>query len=265
MLHRSRRARRALALSTAVAAGAAALAVGPAALAAPTTPSIAIKFGTDQPGRPGDDNGAVNGPAGVLNTATWNNFGGLNSAAPQTVVADIGGASTAVGTTVAWTSNNTWASTGLGEENNSATGENGDLMAGYLDTAGVGGTGVSITIANLPNVPAFDVYVYTQGGVNGRGGTYTIGGLTLEHTGDSAFTGSFVQDTIDPGTTVGSNYIVFRNLTGTGFTLTGTPTIGNPARAPINAIEIVQVPEPAGLAVLGVAAAGLLARRRKTA
>lgn len=255
--------RRALALSTAVAAGAAALAVGSTALAAPTTPSIAIKFGTDQPGRPGDADSAVTGPAGVLNTTTWNNFGGANSASPQTVVADVGGASTAVGTTVSWTSNNTWASSGAGEENNTATGENGDLMGGYLDTAGVGGTGISIIIANLPAVPSFDVYVYAQGGVNGRGGTYSIGGVTLEHTGDSAFTGAFVQDTIDPGTTAGSNYFVFRNLTGTGFTLTGTPTIGNPARAPINAIEIVQTPEPSGLAVLGVVAAGLLGRRRR--
>jgi hypothetical protein len=252
-----------VALSAAVAAGAAVLAPALPAGAAPTTPSIAIKFGTDQPGRPGDTNGSVTGPAGVLNTVTWNNMSGANSASPQVVVADVAGASTAVGTTVAWTSNNTWSSTGAGEENNTATGENGDLMSGYLDTAGAGGTGVNITIANIPAVPAFDVYVYMQGGVNGRGGTYTISGITKEHTGDSAFTGTFLEDTLDPGSTAGSNYIVFRNLTGTGFTLTGTPTIGNPARAPVNAIEIVQTPEPAGLAVLGLAGAALLGRRRK--
>jgi len=258
-LRLSRRARRALALSAAVAAGAAALAPALPAGAAPTTPSIAIKFGTEQPVA----GTTVTGPAGVLNTKTWNNESGPNSASPQVVVADVGGTSTAVGTTVAWTSNNTWASTGLGEENNTATGENRDLMAGYLDTAGAGGTGVSITIANLPPVPAFDVYVYTLGGVNGRGGTYTINGITKEHTGDAAFNGTFVEDTLDPGSTAGSNYIVFRNLTGTGFTLTGVPTIGNPARAPINAIEIVQTPEPAGLTVLGLAGAALLGRRRR--
>lgn len=260
-----RRARRALALSTAVAAGVLAVGVSDPAAAAPTTPSIAIKFGTDQPGRPGDANGAVTGPAGVLNTAVWNNFGGLNSASPQALVADIAGSSTALPTTVSWTSNNTWSSTGLGEENNTATGENGDLMAGYLDTGGVGGTPVTITIAGIPAIPAFDVYVYAQGGVNGRGGNYTIGGTTLEHTGDAAFAGTFLEDTLDPGSTPGSNYIVFRNLTGTGFTLTGVPTIGSPARAPINAIEIVQVPEPAGVAVLSLVAAGILRRRRRPA
>ena len=65
------------------------LATAAPAGAAPTTPSIAIKFGTDQPGRPGDTNGTVTGPAGVLNTAVWNNFSGASSASPQTVVADV--------------------------------------------------------------------------------------------------------------------------------------------------------------------------------
>ena len=261
------RARRALALSAAVAAGAT-LAYSTPAGAAPTAPSIAIKFGTDQPGRPGDDNAAVNGPAGVLSTAVWNNFGGPNSAAPQVLNADVAGASTPTAATVAWTSNNTWSSSGLGEENNTGTGENGDLMAGYLDTGGLGGTPAVVTVANLPPVagfPFFDVYVYTQGGVNGRGGTYTISSRTREHTGDAAFNGTFLEDTVDPGSTPGSNYIVFRGLSGTGFVLTGTPTIGNPARAPINAIEIVAsaVPEPTGLAALGAAALGLLGRRRR--
>src|SRR3712207_7311569 len=51
-----------------------------------------------------------------------------NSTAPQALLADVSGVSTPTAATVAWTSNNTWSSTGLGEENNSATGENGDLM-----------------------------------------------------------------------------------------------------------------------------------------
>jgi len=251
------RAPRALALSTAAAAAAVAALSSSPAYAAPGGPSIAIKFASDVA------SSNVAGPAGVLNTVIWNNTTGNNSAAPFSLNADVAGASTPSGASVTWTSPNTWSSTGLGEENNTATGENRDLMAGYLDTGGAGQQGVVINVTNLPPVPAFDVYVYIQGGVNGRGGTYTIGGQTKEHVGDAAFTGTFIKDSVDPGTTVGSNYLVFSGLTGNSFTLSTTPTIGNPARAHVNAIEIVQTPEPAGLALFGIAGAGLLGRFRR--
>jgi len=244
--------------------------------ASPGGVSAAIKFGADQPdGPPADpadmDTSQVNGPAGVLNTAIWNNFSGPNQATPQTVNADINGVSTPSTVTVSWSSAGVWSSTGRGEENNTApAGDNRDLMAGYLDTGGAGGVPVVVTVAGippLPGLPVYDVYVYTQGGVNGRGGTYTIGGTTLEHTVTAAFSGAFLQDTIDPGTTPNSNYLVFRGLSGPTFTLTATPTIGAPARAPINAIEIVAVPEPASFMLLGigtiVVSAGIALRRRR--
>jgi len=255
-----KRARCALALSTAAAG---ALLVSIPAQAVPGGASIAIKFGSDRAGRPGDADGAVNGAAGLLNTVIWNNTTGANSAAAFPLNADVNGASTASGASVSWTSAGTWASTGLGEENNTGTGESGDLMSGYLDTGDVGQQGVSINVTNLPPVPSFDVYVYVQGGVNGRGGTYTIAGTTKEHTVNAAFTGPFLEDTIDPGSTAGSNYLVFHGLTGTGFTLTSTPTIGAPARAGVNGIEIVQTPEPTGLAAVGLIGAGLLGRFRR--
>ena len=214
------------------------------------------------------------GPAGVLNTVRWNNLTGPDSTAPITLNADVAGALTPTAATVTWSSPNTWASTGRGEENNTApAGNNRSLMTGYIDTLGVGAEGTSVTVANLPPVagfPFFDVYVYIQGGANNRGGTYTIGGITKEHTVLGPFTGSFVEDTIDPGTTALSNYIVFRGLSGLGFTLTSTPTLGGTARAPINAIEIVAspVPEPGTMASLGtgaiLVAAGAYRRRRRS-
>ncbi len=238
--------------------------------AAPGAPSIAVNFGANQPAA----GSSVTGPAGVLDTVTWNNASGTSGTATN-LNADVAGASTPTAASVQWNSNGTWASTGLGEENNTApAGPDRNLMTGYLDTGTVGETGVTINVANLPPVaglPFFDVYVYIQGGANNRGGTYTIGGTTLEHTGLGPFTGPFIEDTFDPGTTAGSNYLVFRGLSGTGFTLTSTPTIvSGVARAPINGIEIVAsaIPEPGTVALLGIGAvivsAGVALRRRRT-
>jgi hypothetical protein len=251
-------------------------ALGSVAYAAPGAPSIAINFAADEPVvTPVGPGSPVSGAAGVLNTVRWNNLTTADGTQAN-LTADVAGAATPTAAAVTWSSPNTWASTGRGEENNTApAGNNRNLMTGYLDTQSIGGEGISIAVSNLPPVPGFpffDVYVYTQGGANNRGGTYTIGGTTREHTVLGPFTGSFIEDTIDPGTTAGSNYLVFRGLSGTGFTLTSTPTI--PAtgtqRAPINGIEIVAspIPEPGTIALLGIGAvivsAGVALSRRRS-
>lgn len=232
--------------------------------ASPTGRSIAIHFGTEQPAA----GSSVDGAAGVLNTVKWNNFSGPNQATPQLLTVDLNSGSLASAATIIWSSNNTWSSTGLGEENNTApAGENRDLMAGYLDTGGLGQTGVSINVTGL-NASGFslgyDVYVYIQGGVNGRGGDYTLGGVTNSHTGDSAFNGTFIEDNVLATTPAGSNYMIFKNVIGDSFTLTGTPLVGNPARAPVNGIEILAaVPEPTSIAALAGGIGVLLGLRRR--
>ena len=84
----------------------------------------------------------------------------------------------------------------------------------------------------MPSSGSYDVVVYTKGGVVGRGGEYSIGDLTIPHTDADAFNGEYVF-----GPT--GNYIVFPGVSGSSFELNGLPTTGEPARAPINAIEVL--------------------------
>jgi hypothetical protein len=230
--------------------------------AAALVTSLPIKFGSDVTNGAGDIS-EVNSAAGVLNTVQWNNLT-FNNGSASDLTLDVNGNIVASSASVTWTSNNTWSSTGLGEENNIATGENRDLMAGYLDTLDVPNPGVSISVSGLPSaftLFGYDVYVYIQGGVNGRGGTYTIGPTTAYHEATAAFDGTFIEDTNpDNGTAEvdGSNYLLFRDLTGNSFDLTSAPVL---VRAPVNAIEIVaHVPEPSSLALIG--GCGLLSLTR---
>ncbi len=211
--------------------------IGSGAVTPPTPPptvvpledgtSIAINFGADEPDGAGS---AVNGAAGILGTVNWNNLTTLNGNAAD-LVADVSGNVLETGITVTWDSNNTWASQGRAENNNDAPdGENRNLMTGYLDTNGSDPN--TVTVSGLPDDALYDVIVYTKGGVIGRGGDYTIGDLTLSHVDESAFSGSFLF-----GRT--GDYLIFPRQTGSSFELTGTPTTGEPARAPINAIEIL--------------------------
>jgi hypothetical protein len=233
--------------------------------------SLSIKFGADEVNGVGGQS-FVDSAAGVLNTATWNNTQFL-SGGPTPLNQDLAGVSTPTTATVTWSSPNTWTSTGRTEENNTATGENRDLMAGYIDTLAIGGQGAIVTVTGL-NFPAspftlgYDIYVYIQGGVNARGGTYSIGTGDFYHEVTTAFDGTFVEDTTPdtptgPEGSFGSNYLVFRNVSGDSFTLTSAATFGGTPRAPINAIEVVAVPEPVNVAAIAGGVALLLGWRRR--
>ncbi len=220
-------------------------------LAATGPDSISINFGSTEPDGAGS---AVTGAAGVLGTSNWNNLEGNNGSAS----ALIDGSGGATGASVEWTSNNTWASQGRGEENNTAPeGNDRNLMTGYLDTNGTDPN--SVTVSGLTIEGDYNVYVYTKGGVNGRGGDYTIGDETISHVDVEAFDGEYVFGSE-------GDVLVFTGVSGDSFTLSGQPAVGDPPRAPINAIEISTelVPEPSGTLLFGIGLLALLGRGRRT-
>ena len=139
---------------------------------------------------------------------------------------DVNGTATPSGASVTWSSAGVWSSTGAGEENNTApAGENRDLMAGYLDTGAIGGIGVNINVADLPasfTGSGYDVYVYIKGGINGRGGDYSLRPATFQNPdflSNVTVTANSTIDVIGPGARLGDLSIGSFTLTKTGATL----------------------------------------------
>ena len=231
--------------------------------ATPTGTSISINFGADEPSGARSD---VTGAAGIAGTQNWNNLDLLAGTDVALKMDQLGVAVNSTAT-VSWQSANTWSSAGRGEENNTApAGNDRNLMTGYLDTNNTAVTTVHVKgLDSAVITPEYAVAVYIQGGVNGRGGQYTVtteGQVsTLSLTTTTAFDGTYV-----PGGMAGANYLVFTGFTDPEFTLTATPTEGGGTmRAPINGIEIVAIPEPSTLMLLGLGMLGItgLALRRR--
>jgi hypothetical protein len=217
----------------------------------PRTYSIGLNFGSDQPNSRITNN-AVAG-AEFLAQQNWNNLPGQNGTNVTGIVADAAGAPKTNNVIVSWVSNNTWASTGIGEENNKfPAGGDRTILTGYLDTGNA--TTTSVTISNIP--PAltsggYDAVVYAMGGVGGRGGAFRVlDSVTkavlipyVKVVGATNSTG-YVKVTSAPGSTniSNGNYIVFSGLTAPNITIEATTAggqgISGTPRAPINAIQL---------------------------
>ena len=236
-------------------------------------PSIGVNFGSNEPA----STLALTDVAGLLPSANWNNAANATGSATN-LNADVNGVSSATTTSITWDSNNTWASTGRGEENNNFVGANRILMTGYLDNNPdtvanpANKPTITVTFTGLPVsvVPNYSAIVYFLGGAGNRGGNYQANGQPPTFVGDVATAGfngpAFV---LDPGVshTDKGNFLVFTNLTSPNLTITATAeTAADSVRAPINAIQIVPtaaVPEPGALGFVGLCGAALLARRKR--
>jgi hypothetical protein len=170
--------------------------------------------------------------AGAIPQTHWNNASGGSRSVPLALVDETGAA---IGATVTWASNTTWATP--------ITDQAGDgrMMKGYLDTSNTSTT--TITVSGLRS-RTYDVYVYADGDnrTYSRTGAYTITGpgittttVTLSDRASTNFSGTFTQ----AGNSIG-NYVKF-SVTGGEFTITASPTlpVSGTRRAPVNGLQIV--------------------------
>ena len=163
----------------------------------------------------------------------WNPLPGTSAPSPAPTI------TTDDGKTVAVTVDecpNTWSS-GLDGTSN----PDNALMAGYIDTGDTADDSSvdQVVVSGIP-FATYDVYVYVYGDTptEHRVGIYKIGATTLKVTDFGSFTGTYKAPTDKDPT---GNYVVFKGITGSSFTLTGAPgdTDGT-ARAPIDAVQIVK-------------------------
>jgi len=117
------------------------------------------------------------------------------------------------------------------------------MMNGYLDPSSTSVSPATIDVTGLaaPMSSGYDVYVYCYGQIATpvtRTSQYAIGSTTHTVTQKGPSAAAFAGYTLAPEQGDG-NYVVFRNVTGTGFTLTAQPGADSMLRAPVNGIQIV--------------------------
>ncbi|MDP7291666.1 MAG: hypothetical protein QF497_05525, partial [Verrucomicrobiota bacterium] len=190
-----------------------------------------MNFGADAPDGSAAGTMEADAEAGLPGYVqqNWNSLAGGTGSSDE-VVANDGLPS---GITVEWVSNNTWSSTGWGEENN-AFEEGGDrtMMTGYLDTGNA--TTSTIAISDIPDEMAasYDVIVYALGGVAFRGGLYWVEDsegnvLTDRKVGDSDQNPTEYAE--DPGVDHddNGNYLFFSGLSAANIVVVGS-TVDDP-------------------------------------
>ena len=217
--------------------------------------TIGLNFGADEP-----DGGnlfavAASESAGAPGFAqsNWNNFSGATGTGVS--LADGTGADS--GVSVEWASNGSWASTGRSEGNGDnfggGAGADFNLMGGYLDTGDP--TTTTVTLTGLPGDltgGGYDVVVYALGGVAaGRSGGYRVvdastGEALTDYvlgTSDTSPTDYVEVPVLGAGEYGAGSYLVFRGLSASNIAIEATTDnglgAGAPARAPINAIQLV--------------------------
>ena len=171
--------------------------------------------------------------AGVKSAANWNAAPGITGTLPGLSLAN----GTVTTATATWSAAASWSLAFKDAPGNVR------MMNGYLDPI-ASTSPATVTVSALPpwiTAGGYDVYVYCLTDSNSgetRTGSYKIGSTTFTVVQTGPVATAFAGFVLAPNQGAG-NYVVFRNVTGSSFTLTATPSGGTVPRAPVNGIQIV--------------------------
>ena len=219
----------------------------------------------------------VDSYAGAVVQSNWNNSDGKASGAFSDIIDD-SGTSTAV--QVSWASSNSWFTRVAPGDSDT------ELMSQYLDdyqpthSPGQLATGAKVSITNV-QYEKFDLYVYLA--TDQTFSNDTINAMLRDITNTTIIHPRIYTDGVNPNSNVqliqdtansrfnvtqGSNYIVFEGLTLSEFVIAGEPRAPHGSaerlhRATIAGFQIVEVPEPASIALLSLGGLALLKRKQK--
>jgi hypothetical protein len=179
---------------------------------------------------------AIDDSAGVVPQSHWNNGAGARRTTPLALMDHSGALTTATAT---WQASKLWRVDILDQPGNPR------LMKGYLNNDN--NTVTTVSVGGLP-LEDYDVYVYCDGDNNylQRSATYQISGPGITPAAVQVIDLPFVNfaGTFTRAVDSNGNYVKFR-ITGSEFTISATPNTSTNSnlRAPINAIQIVRIPE----------------------
>ena len=202
-------------------------------------------------GSPRDKTGLAaitNDPAGA--TPSWN-LSGLTGAALE----DSFGDATAIGYAITSTNG---GQPGTFRQQNSSGQDN--LLYDYAFDNSAPSSGRNLTLSITGLDPALNHELYLYGGIQFSDNAdgiidYTVNGTTQRINWLGLDGGSSTTSYNE-----GENYVVFGGLTGSSITLNALPQQGEPT---IMGFQIVSLPEPSRVLLLGLGALSLIVRRRR--